>query len=335
VEIYKLTNAHGVEASFITYGATLVSLKAPDRSGKLANIVLGFDSLDKYVAAGVPYYGATVGRYANRIAKARFTLDGKTYQLEANDGPNTLHGGKRGFDKRVWKAEEIPAAQGGGVRMTLVSADGDGGYPGEVTAQVVYKLDDQDNLEIDYHATTTAPTPINLANHAYFNLTGDPANTVLDHLVTIHADRFTPVDATLIPTGELRPVAGTRSTFARRTPSVPASAPMTNNCGWAGATTTTGYSTIQVAKCSWRRVSPSPRVGALSRSALHNPACSSTPVTSWTVNRRVSVVCMHTAPGCVSRHNTSRILPTIRLFRPPYCAPARSIRRRRSCPFGS
>ena len=216
VEIYKLTNAHGVEARFITYGATLVSLTAPDRSGKLANIVLGFDSLEKYVAAGVPYYGATVGRYANRIAKARFALDGKTYQLAANDGPNTLHGGKRGFDKRIWQAAEIPAAQGGGVRMTLVSADGDEGYPGEVTAQVVYKLDDHDNLEIDYHVTTTAPTPVNLANHAYFNLTGDPANTVLDHVVTINADRFTPVDATLIPTGELRPVAGTPFDF--RTP---------------------------------------------------------------------------------------------------------------------
>jgi len=213
VDIYKLTNAHGVEARFITYGATLVSLTAPDRAGQMKNIVLGFDTLDKYTAPGVPYYGATVGRYANRIAKARFTLDGKPYQLATNDGPNTLHGGKRGFDKRIWKAEEIPAAQGGGVRMTLVSADGDEGYPGEVTAQVVYKLDDQNNLEIDYHATSTAATPINLANHAYFNLTGDPTIPVLDHLVTINADRFTPVDATLIPSGELRPVAGTPFDF--------------------------------------------------------------------------------------------------------------------------
>lgn len=178
--------------------------------------MLGFDNLEKYLAAGVPYYGATVGRYANRIAKARFTLDGKAYSLAANDGPNTLHGGKRGFDKRIWKAEEVPAAQGGGVRMTLVSADGDEGYPGEVTAQALYRLDDHDNLEIEYHVTTTAATPVNLANHAYFNLTGDPANTVLDHVVTINADRFTPVDATLIPTGELRPVAGTPFDF--RTP---------------------------------------------------------------------------------------------------------------------
>ncbi len=216
VEIYTLTNAHGIEARVMTYGAALVSLTAPDRSGHFKNIVLGFDSLEPYLAAGVPYYGATVGRYANRIAKARFTLDGKTYQLVANDGPNTLHGGKHGFDKRIWKAEPLSASQGGGVRMTLVSAAGEQGYPGEVTAQAVYRLDDQDNLEIEYRATTTAPTPVNLANHAYFNLTGDPTVPVLDHVVTINADRFTPVDATLIPTGELRSVAGTPFDF--RTP---------------------------------------------------------------------------------------------------------------------
>jgi aldose 1-epimerase len=216
VEIYKLTNARGVEARVMTYGATLVSLTAPDRAGQFKNIVLGFDSLEPYLAAGMPYYGATVGRYANRIAKAQFTLDGKAYQLAANDGPNTLHGGKRGFDKRIWKAEELPASRGGGVRMTLVSAAGEEGYPGEVTAQVVYRLDDHNNLEIEYHATATAPTPINLANHAYFNLTGDPSVPVLDHVVTINADRFTPVDATLIPTGELLPVAGTPFDFRKQ-----------------------------------------------------------------------------------------------------------------------
>lgn len=212
VEIYKLTNAHGVEARVMTYGATLVSLTAPDRSGHFKNILLGFDSLEPYLA-GVPYYGASVGRYANRIAKGRFTLDGKSYQLATNDGPNSLHGGKRGFDKRIWKAELLPASQGGGVRMTLVSAADEEGYPGELTAQAIYRLDEHDNLEIEYRATTTAPTPVNLVNHAYFNLTGDPTVPVLDHLVTIHADRFTPVDATLIPTGELRPVAGTPFDF--------------------------------------------------------------------------------------------------------------------------
>jgi aldose 1-epimerase len=212
VEIYKLTNAHGVEARVMTQGATLVSLTAPDRSGRFKNIVLGFDSLEPYLA-GVPYYGATVGRYANRIAKGRFTLDGKTYQLATNDGPNTLHGGKRGFDKRIWQAEPLAASRGGGVQMTLVSAAGEEGYPGELTAQVIYRLDEQDDLEIEYRATTTAPTPVNLANHAYFNLTGDPKVPVLDHVVTLNADSFTPVDATLIPTGELRSVAGTPFDF--------------------------------------------------------------------------------------------------------------------------
>jgi aldose 1-epimerase len=215
VEIYTLTNVHGVEARIMTYGATLVSLKAPDRAGQFKNIVLGFDALEPYLGAKA-YYGATVGRYANRIAKARFTLDGKTYQLAANDGPNTLHGGIRGFDKRIWQAEALPASAGNGVRFTYVSAAGEEGYPGELTAHATYRLDDNDNLEIEYGATTTAATPVNFANHAYFNLTGDPNVPVLDHVVTINADRFTPVDATLIPTGELRAVAGTPFDF--RTP---------------------------------------------------------------------------------------------------------------------
>jgi len=215
VEIYTLTNAHGVEARIMTYGATLVSLKAPDRAGQFKNIVLGFDALEPYLGAKA-YYGATVGRYANRIAKARFTLDGKTYQLAANDGPNTLHGGIRGFDKRIWQAEALPASAGNGVRFTYVSTAGEEGYPGELTVHATYRLDDQDNLEIEYGATTTAATPVNFANHAYFNLTGDPSVPVLDHVVTINADRFTPVDATLIPTGELRAVAGTPFDF--RTP---------------------------------------------------------------------------------------------------------------------
>jgi aldose 1-epimerase len=212
VEIYTLTNVHGVEARIMTYGATLVSLKAPDRAGHFKNIVLGFDALEPYLGAKA-YYGATVGRYANRIAKARFTLDGKTYQLAANDGPNTLHGGIRGFDKRIWQAEPLPASEGNGVRFTYVSAAGEEGFPGELTAHAVYRLDDNDDLEIEYGATTTAPTPLNLANHAYFNLTGDPNVPVLDHVLTINADRFTPVDATLIPTGELRAVAGTPFDF--------------------------------------------------------------------------------------------------------------------------
>jgi aldose 1-epimerase len=215
VEIYTLTNAHGIEVRVMTYGATIVSLKTPDRAGRLANVVLGFDSLDPYLA-GVPYFGATVGRYANRIANGTFSLDGKSYQLPRNDGPNTLHGGVRGFDKRVWSAATATSNRGREVRLTYVSASGEEGFPGEVTAHATYRLSDDDTLDIEFEATTSAATPINLANHAYFNLTGDPQRPILDHRLTIHADRFTPVNATLIPTGELRSVAGTPFDF--RTP---------------------------------------------------------------------------------------------------------------------
>ena len=212
VQIYSLTLVHGVEARVMTYGATLVSLKTPDRAGQFKNIVLGFDSLDSYLA-GVPYFGATVGRYANRIAGGRFALDGKNYQLPRNNGPNSLHGGDRGFDKRVWKAEPIETPPGPSLRLTYVSAAGEEGYPGELTAHVTYRLGDDDTLSIDFEATTTAPTPVNLANHAYFNLTGDPGRTILDQMLIINADRFTPVNSTLIPTGEMRAVAHTPFDF--------------------------------------------------------------------------------------------------------------------------
>jgi aldose 1-epimerase len=212
VDLYTLTNVHGVEVRIMTYGAALVSLKTPDRAGRLQNIILGFDSLQPYLA-GVPYFGATVGRYANRIAKGRFTLDGKSYQLTVNDGPNTLHGGPKGFDKRVWGAQPSQARQGQELLLTYVSAAGEEGFPGKLTAHTLYRLTDDDTLVIEYSATTTAPTPVNLANHAYFNLTGDPHNSILQHQLTIPASRFTPVDATLIPTGELRSVAGTPFDF--------------------------------------------------------------------------------------------------------------------------
>ena len=214
VYIYTLTNAHGVEARIMTYGAAIVSLKTPDRQGRLQNIVLGFDTLAPYLA-GVPYFGATVGRYANRIAKGRFVLDGKAYQLPTNDGPNALHGGLKGFDKRVWAGAVMNTPAGPALRLTYVSADGEEGYPGRLTVHATYMLGDDDTLTIAYDATTTAATPVNLANHAYFNLTGDPSRTILAHVLTINADKITPVDATLIPTGELRAVAGTPFDFRK------------------------------------------------------------------------------------------------------------------------
>jgi aldose 1-epimerase len=214
VEIYTLTNAHGIEARIMTYGASIVSLKTPDRDGHFSNVVLGFGSLDPYVA-GIPYYGATVGRYANRIAKGQFALDGATHQLPLNDGPNSLHGGGRGFDKRVWKADASAGTAHNALRLTYVSPAGEEGYPGELTAHATYRLSEDDSLSIEYEATTTAATPVNLANHAYFNLTGNPQHPILDHILTIHADKFTPVDSTLIPTGELRSVSGTPFDFRK------------------------------------------------------------------------------------------------------------------------
>ncbi len=210
VRIYTLKSGRGIEARIMTYGASIVSLKTPDKDGHLQNIVLGFSTLEPYLG-GVPYYGATVGRYANRIAGARFVLDGVAYALSANDGPNTLHGGVRGFDKRIWKAAVDSAHNS--LALTYVSAAGEEGFPGQLTARVTYRLREDDSLSIEYEATTTAPTPVNLANHSYFNLSGDPARSILTHELTINADRFTPVNATLIPTGELRPVAGTPFDF--------------------------------------------------------------------------------------------------------------------------
>jgi aldose 1-epimerase len=217
VELYTLTNAHGIQVQVMTYGATLVSIKTPDRAGRLQNIILGFDTLQPYLE-GVPFFGATVGRYANRIANARFSLDGKQYDLSRNDGPNSLHGGSRGFDKRVWKAQPSPAKSAAALQMTYVSAAGEEGYPGQLTAHVSYRLTDDDRLAIEYSATTTAATPVNLANHAYFNLTGDPHQTILQHVLKINAARFTPVNSTLIPTGELRAVAGTPFDFREPQP---------------------------------------------------------------------------------------------------------------------
>jgi aldose 1-epimerase len=215
VDLYTLRNKSGIEARIITYGGIVVSIDTPDRNGKLDDIVLGFDSLSGYVHDS-PYFGAIVGRYANRIAKGRFTLDGKTYQLPVNNAPNSLHGGDRGFDKVVWNATPFDSAGGVGVVLTHVSPDGDQGYPGTVRVQVTYTLTDSNQLAVDYHATTDKATPINLSNHSYFNLTGGAMRDILDHVLTLAADRYTPVDSTLIPTGELASVAGTPFDF--RTP---------------------------------------------------------------------------------------------------------------------
>ena len=217
VHVYTLTNANGVTVRVSDYGGLVLSILAPDRDGTLADITLGYDRLDGYLADNA-YFGALVGRYANRIAEGRFTLDGETHQLATNGGPNHLHGGTKGWDKVVWQAQPFVREGASGVTLRHTSPDGDEGYPGRVEAVVTYTLTDEDALELDHRATTTEATPLSLTHHSYFNLTGTaaspgPAATILDHRLTINADAFTPVGPTLIPTGEIRPVAGTPFDF--------------------------------------------------------------------------------------------------------------------------
>jgi aldose 1-epimerase len=214
IELYTLTNANGVVAKVITFGGIITELQVPDRDGKMADVVLGCDDLKTYVE-GHPYFGAIVGRVANRIGKAKFTLDGKDYKLAANNGPNTLHGGKKGFDKVVWEAKPVTVNHGVALRLTYKSPDGEEGFPGTLSVAVTYTLTDKDELKIDYEATSDKATPINLTNHSYFNLAGHNSSSVLDHELTLFADKYTPTDDTLIPTGKIEPVKDTPFDFTR------------------------------------------------------------------------------------------------------------------------
>jgi aldose 1-epimerase len=214
VDLFVLRGAGGAEVSITNYGGIVTSIKVPDRDGKLGDVVLGFDKLEGYLA-GHPFFGSLVGRYGNRIAKGVFTLDGKTYRLAKNNGDNHLHGGTRGFDKYVWKAEPSEGNAGPTLRLSRVSPDGEEGYPGKLTVTVTYTLTKDNALRIDYTATTDKATVLNLTNHSYFNLAGQGSGDVLGHEVEIFADRFTPVDAGLIPTGELRSVEGTPLDFRK------------------------------------------------------------------------------------------------------------------------
>jgi aldose 1-epimerase len=215
IEVFTLTNAAGVEVSAMTYGAIILSWKTPDRDGRLTDIVLGFEDPARYLKGDSPYFGAIVGRYGNRIGGARFVLDGTTYALAANDGPNHLHGGKRGFDKVIWNGEPVKDSRGVSVAFTRTSPDGEEGYPGALTVRVTYTLTPKNELIVDYLATTDKPTVVNLTQHSYFNLAGD--GDILSHELRINADRYTPVDKTLIPTGELAPVEGTPFDFRKPT----------------------------------------------------------------------------------------------------------------------
>jgi aldose 1-epimerase len=214
VEIYTLANRKGIEARIMTYGATLVSLRLPDRNGRFDDVNLGFDDLAGYLGAH-PYFGVVVGRYANRIAQGRFTLGGVTYTLARNNNGNSLHGGLKGFDKAVWKGQPVHGHGAVGVRLTYLSKDMEEGYPGNLSATVVYTLTDADELTIAYEAVTDKATPVNLTNHAYLNLAGQGRGDILGHVLELRADTYTAVDsaANLIPTGEIKPVRGTPLDF--------------------------------------------------------------------------------------------------------------------------
>ena len=217
VLLFTLTNAHGLQATISNFAGTLTSLLVPDRDGKMGDVILGFDNVSGYQSPAFrkagPYFGALIGRYGNRIAKGKFTLDGKAYQLPTNNGPNSLHGGNMGFDKRVWEATPATSPEGQTLTLKYLSRDGEEGYPGNLAVTVVYTLTNDDALQIDYTATTDKATVVNLTNHAYFNLSHGVSKDILAHEVTIPADRYNVVDAGLIPTGELRLVRGTAFDF--------------------------------------------------------------------------------------------------------------------------
>jgi aldose 1-epimerase len=217
IEAYTLVNSAGASAKVITYGATLTELHVPDKNGKMGDVVLGFDNLEGYTTGPHPFFGATIGRYGNRIAKGKFTLDGKEYQLAINNAPNTLHGGPTGFDKRLWKAEPLEAKDGAAVQFTYLSKDGEENYPGNLSVTVTYTLTNTNELKLQYTAVTDKDTVVNLTNHSYFNLAGAGSGDMLKHVLYLNADNYTPVDSTLIPTGEIASVAGTPLDFRKPT----------------------------------------------------------------------------------------------------------------------
>ncbi|HEX8030044.1 MAG TPA: aldose epimerase family protein, partial [Vicinamibacterales bacterium] len=217
VEMLTLANKNGIEVRAITYGGIITSIKTPGRDGGMADIVLGFNSIERYMSEH-PFFGAIIGRYGNRIAKGRFTIDGQEYKLPTNNGPNHLHGGTRGFDKHLWQVEVRPSVPGQStVAFSYVSPDGDEGYPGTLKTVVTYTLNDNNELIVNYEASTDKTTHVNLTQHSYFNLAGEGSGDILGHELTIDADRYTPVDETLIPTGVLAPVEGTPFDFRTST----------------------------------------------------------------------------------------------------------------------
>ena len=268
VDVYTARNPAGMIMQVMTRGATLIGVEAPDRDGQLADVVFGFDKVADYESDKNQYFGATTGRCANRIAKGKFSLDGKEYQLAINNGPNHLHGGiTRSLDKVIWNADPFENARGRGVKFTYHSPAGEENYPGNLDVTVTYTLTDENEIRIDYKATTDENSPVNLTNHAYFNLAGAGAPTIHDHLLTINANNYTPVDDTLIPTGEIASVEGTPLDFRQPTPIGLRVAELDN-------TSTTGYDHNYVLKKS--------RLGELSLAAVLKDPSSGRTLTVWT-----------------------------------------------------
>ena len=330
VRLFTLTNASGMEVQAITYGLILVSITVPDRQGPLDDVVIGHDNLEDYLTKS-RFFGAVVGRYGNRIAGGHVSIDGNAYQLTLNNGPNHLHGGMKGFDKVVWDAEVTSDSRGPSVVFTHTSPDGHEGYPGTLAARVAYTLTDGNELIVDYSATTDQPTIVNMTQHSYFNLAGDGSGDILGHRLTLHADRYTPVDATQIPTGELAPVEGTPFDFRRETRDWRA-----HRLRLSAAQDEWRLRPQLRAVTKWRR----PRARGANRRACDRPddgggddrarACSSTRATSST-GRCPAKAATSTAraAGSASRRSIFPIHPTSHTFRRPCFALARSTSRRR------
>ena len=278
IEVFTLRNSKGAAAKIITYGGTLSELWVPDRAGKNGDVVLGFDDLKGYLSDH-PHFGGVIGRYANRIAKGKFSIDGQEYTLATNNGPNTLHGGTVGFDRRVWKGEPISGAKGAGVRLTYVSPDGEEHFPGTLTATVVYTLSEDNALKIEYTATTDKPTAVNLTNHSYFNLSG--GGDVLGYTVTLNASRYTPVDSTLIPTGELAAVKSTAYDFTKPMSIGSRIAELAKVKEMADTTSTTSWME-KAENCGWRRRWWIRLPGARWKCGRRSRGCRCTPRTGWT-----------------------------------------------------
>ena len=328
VDEYTLS-AGAMTVKLITYGAAISEFHTPDQLGRPTDVVLGFDDMAGWQSKGNPYFGAIVGRVANRIAGGNFTLNGHEYKLAVNNGPNSLHGGNKGFDKVVWKAEEVPGAMPS-VRFTYRSPDGEEGYPGNLTTQGHLLLDAKRRLTIEYEANTDKPTPINLTNHAYFNLNGAKSgSTILNHLLTINARKYTPTDANLIPTGQLAPRSRIRRSISRNRRKSARGSKRSKRRRWVTITIT--YWIPAAGNWLWPHKFRRRKRGLRLRSRPPSPDCNFTPATSWMALPKAKAESpIHSTALFASKRSTSPTPCTIPIFHRSFCSRVRPIGRQRS-----